>query len=151
MRSRLPMLALAAALAFPPGAAHAADYAVKMLNKGAAGAMVFEPAFLALEPGDSVTFVPTDKGHDAASIDGMMPDGAAPFAGKINQEITVVFEVPGAYGVKCVPHYGIGMVALFVVGDPGNVAEAAAVTHPGKAKQVFAALFGELATALASR
>ena len=151
MRSRLSTLALTAALALPLAAAHAADYEVKMLNKGAAGAMVFEPAFLALAPGDSVTFVPTDKGHDAASIAGMMPDGAAPFAGKINQEITVVFDVPGAYGIKCVPHYGMGMVALFVVGEPDNVAAAAAVKHPGKAKQVFAALFDELATTLASR
>lgn len=151
MRSRLSTLALAAALALPLAAAHAADYEILMLNKGAAGAMVFEPAFLALEPGDRVTFVPTDKGHDAASIDGMMPDGAAPFAGKINQEITVTFDIPGVYGVKCVPHYSMGMVALFVVGEPNNVAEAAAIKHPGKAKHVFAALFDELATALASR
>lgn len=151
MRSRLSTLALAAALAFPLASAHAADYEIRMLNKGAAGAMVFEPAFLALAPGDSVTFVPVDKGHDAASIDGMLPEGAAPFAGKINQEITVTFDVAGVYGVKCIPHYGMGMVALFVVGEPDNVAAAAAVKHPGKAKHVFAALFDELATTLASR
>jgi pseudoazurin len=122
-----------------------------MLNKGAAGAMVFEPAFLQLEPGDSVTFLPTDKGHDAVSIKGMVPEGAEPFAGKMNQAITVAFDTPGVYGVKCVPHYGMGMVALFVVGEPGNVAEAAAVRHPGKAKVAFAGLFEELATQLASQ
>jgi pseudoazurin len=145
------MLGLAAALAMPIAAAQAADHQVKMLNKGAAGAMVFEPAFLELAPGDSVTFLPTDKGHDAVSVKGMLPEGAEPFAGKMNQEITVVFDVPGVYGVKCVPHYGMGMVALFVVGEPGNFAEAAAVKHPGKAKVAFAAMFDKLATQVAGQ
>jgi pseudoazurin len=150
MKSRLWILGITAALVMPL-AAEAADYEVKMLNKGAAGAMVFEPAFLQIEPGDSVTFVPTDKGHDAVSIKGMVPEGAEPFAGKMNQEITVVFDTPGVYGVKCVPHYGMGMVALFVVGEPSNLDEALAVRHPGKAKVAFAAMFDELATQLASQ
>jgi hypothetical protein len=45
----------------------------------------------------------------------------------------------------------MGMVALIVAGDPGNVAEATAVKHPGKAKVAFAGLFEELATQLASQ
>jgi pseudoazurin len=150
MNSKLWMLGIVTALAVPL-AAEAADYEVKMLNKGAAGAMVFEPAFLEVEVGDTVTFVPTDRGHDAVSIKGMVPDGAEPFAGKLNQQITVTFDTPGVYGVKCVPHYGMGMVALIVAGDPANVAEAAAVKHPGKAKVAFAALFEELDTQLAAR
>ena len=149
MKPRLWMLAVAAALTMPL-AAEAADHQVMMLNKGAAGAMVFEPAFLEIEVGDSVTFVPVDKGHDAVSIKGMVPDGAEPFKGKINQEITVVFDAPGVYGVKCVPHYGMGMVALIAAGDV-NLDAALAVKHPGKAKQAFAAMFDELATRLASR
>jgi hypothetical protein len=43
------------------------------------------------------------------------------------------------------------MVALLVAGEPGNVEEAAAVRHPGKAKVAFAGLFEELATQLAAR
>ena len=39
------------ALALP---AAAADFEVHMLNKGAAGAMVFEPAFVKVAPGDTV-------------------------------------------------------------------------------------------------
>ena len=68
-----------------------------------------------------------------------------PFVGKVNQDIAVTFDKPGVYGVKCLPHYGMGMVALVVVGTPANKDEAMAVTHPGKAKQVFATLFGKLA------
>jgi plastocyanin len=59
-------IALAAAIltmfAMP---AMAANFEVRMLNKGEAGAMVFEPALTKVAVGDTVTFVPTDKGHDA--------------------------------------------------------------------------------------
>lgn len=150
MKPMLWALGLSAALLMPLGA-NAADYEIKMLNKGAAGIMVFEPAFLQVEVGDSVTFVPTDKGHDAVSIKGMIPDGAEPFAGKMNQEITVVFDTPGVYGVKCAPHYGMGMVALIAAGEPTNLEAAGTVKHPGKAKQAFAGLFDELNTRLASQ
>ena len=78
------------------------------------------------------------------SIKGMLPPDATPFVGKINQDIAVTFDKPGIYGVKCLPHYGMGMVALVVVGTPANLDDAKAVTHPGKAKQVFATLFGKL-------
>jgi pseudoazurin len=126
------------------GAAAAAEIEVKMLNKGSDGVMVFEPSLVKIEPGDTVKFVSTDKGHNAETINGMLPEGAAPFVGKVNQDIAVSFDKPGVYGVKCLPHYGMGMVALVVVGTPANQDEARAVSHPGRAKQVFATLFGKL-------
>jgi len=126
------------------GAAAAAEIEVKMLNKGSDGVMVFEPSLVKIEPGDTVKFVSTDKGHNAETINGMLPEGAAPFVGKVNQDIAVSFDKPGVYGVKCLPHYGMGMVALVVVGTPANQDDAKAVTHPGKAKPVFATLFGKL-------
>ncbi len=129
------------ALTFP---AAAAELEIKMLNKGAEGAMVFEPSLLKIAPGDAVKFVPTDKSHNAESIAGMLPEGARPFVGKVNQEVTVTFERPGVYGIKCLPHYGMGMVAMIVVGAPANETEAKAVTHPGRAKTVFGTLFGRL-------
>jgi pseudoazurin len=121
--------------------AFAAEHEVKMLNKGADGIMVFEPAFLKIALGDAVHFVATDKGHDVLSIDGMTPAGTAPFAGKMNEDLTVAFDTPGVYGYKCKPHYGMGMVGLVVVGDPVNLAEASAVPQKGKAKQQFEKLF----------
>ena len=123
------------------GAAMAADIEVKMLDKGAAGLMVFEPALVKVAPGDTVKFVPVSKGHNVETIDGMLPDGAAPFTGKINEAVTVTFDKPGIYGFKCKPHYGMGMVGMVVVGTPANGDTAKAVKHPGKAKQVFATLF----------
>ena len=56
--------------------ARAAEHEVQMLNKGPEGQRNwFEPALLRIEPGDTVRFVPTDKGHNSASV--VVPDGAA--------------------------------------------------------------------------
>ena len=108
-------------LMFAAMPAMAANFEVKMLNKGEAGLMVFEPALTKVAVGDTVTFVPTDKGHDAQSIADILPDGAEAFKGKMGQEVVVTFTVPGAYGIKCTPHFTMGMVALVVVGDdPAN-------------------------------
>ena len=128
--------------------ASAEEHEVKMLNKGANGAMVFEPALVKIAPGDTVRFVPTHKTHNAESIAGMAPSGTEPFKGAINKAISVTFTTPGVYGYKCLPHYGMGMVGLVVVGEPAaNLVEAQAVTHPGKAEQIFKTLFEELKAA----
>nr|WP_255648046.1 pseudoazurin [Ensifer sp. IC4062] len=139
-------MAAAAVLAALTGTASAADFEVRMLNKGAEGAMVFEPAFVKVNPGDSVTFVPTDKGHNVETIKDMIPDGATAFKSKMNETYKVTFDVPGVYGVKCAPHVGMGMVAAVVVGDaPANVEKVKAVKLPKKARErLDAALAGAL-------
>jgi len=124
--------------------AMAADVEVQLRNKGTDGMMVFEPSIVKIAPGDTVHFVPSDKGHNVMSIEGMAPNGAMPFQGKMNEEMTVKFDQAGIYGIECKPHYGMGMVGLIVVGDPQNVAEAKAVLQKGKAKQHFEKLFQEL-------
>lgn len=134
-----------AILALAAGAADAADHQVKMLNKGEKGAMVFEPAFIKAAPGDTVTFVPADKSHNAEAIKDMVPDGAEMFKGKLSEPVTVTVSVEGVYGVKCTPHYGMGMVALIVAGNPTNLEKAKAVKHPGKAKKAFEELFAQAA------
>jgi len=149
------VFALAAAAALTAGLAavpaFAADHEVKMLNRGAAGVMVFEPAFLEVQPGDSVTFVPTDRSHNAESIDGMLPAGAEAFKGAMNKAVTVTFEAEGIYGYKCKPHVAMGMVGVVVVGDPsGNLAEAAQAKLPGKAKKVMAGLLEEAESKVAA-
>ncbi len=123
------------------GGAQAAEHEILMLNKGEKGAMVFVPDMVKAAPGDTIRFVPTDKSHNAEAIKGMLPDGAELFKSKINEEFTIKLTARGLYGIKCTPHYGMGMVALILVGDPVNLEAAKAVTHPGKAKKVFADLF----------
>lgn len=132
---------LSAAAWLGPGSAVAAEHEIKMLNKGEAGIMVFEPAFLEIAPGDTVHFRAVDKGHNAASVDGMIPEGGATWKGGLNKDVTVTLDVDGVYGVRCVPHYPMGMVALIVVGDPSvNLEAAKLVKHRGKAKQRMAEL-----------
>ena len=140
---KLPLIAAAIALLSIAGAANAEEHVVQMLNKGEKGSMVFQPAFVRAVPGDTIKFVPTDKSHNAESIKGMIPDGAEAFKGKPNAEIAVTVTQEGVYGVKCAPHYGMGMVALIVVGKPVNLEAAQAVKQIGKAKPVFAELFAE--------
>ena len=127
--------------------AQAKQWEVKMLNKGTSGGMmVYEPGFLAIQPGDTVKFVATTRGHNAESIAGMIPNGATPFKGRINEEIVVKFTRPGLYGYKCLPHLGMGMVGLIQVGKPVNKAEvaAAAAKLPGMSKKVMTQLLARV-------
>ncbi|MGJ8626353.1 MAG: pseudoazurin [Sulfitobacter sp.] len=111
-------LITSAALIITLGGAVAAEtFEVKMLNKGEGGTMIFEPAGLRIAAGDTVKFIAAKKGHNAESIDGMAPEGAESFAGKINEEIEVTLTEPGFYGVKCKPHFAMGMVMVIAVGD----------------------------------
>jgi pseudoazurin len=123
----------------------AAEHEIRMLNKGAAGIMVFEPAFLEIAPGDTIHFRAVDKGHNAASIDGMVPEGGATWKGGLSKDVSVTLEAEGVYGVRCVPHYAMGMVALIAVGDPSvNLATAQEVKQTGRAKQRMAELLARL-------
>jgi len=149
---KMIVLAVAAVLVTMAGGAFAAEVEVKMLNKGAEGGMmVFEPALVKIAPGDTVKFIATDKGHNVETIKGMLPADAAPIAGKSGEDLAVTFDKPGVYGVKCLPHYGMGMVAMIVVGTPANLDEAKAAPQIGKAKQVMAGLFDKLAAQTAQK
>lgn len=94
------------------------EHRVQMLNKDGEGRrMQFEPAFLKIAPGDTVIFVPTDKGHNSEIIADALPAGGEAWKGKINEEISVTLTVEGLYGYKCLPHFGMGMVGLIQVGE----------------------------------
>lgn len=119
-------------------AATAETFEVQMLNRSDRGAMVFEPASLRIAVGDTVKFIPTDRGHNAETVEGMLPEGAEPFSGAMNGEIDVTFTEEGFYGVRCKPHFGMGMVMAIAVGDettaPDDFLEG---RLPKKAKAAF--------------
>nr|USU32516.1 pseudoazurin [Methylobacterium sp. OTU13CASTA1] len=125
--------------------ATAAEFTVKTLDSGADGMMVLEPALVKLAPGDSIRFAPTDKGHNAELIKGMAPEGAATFKTVVGKEEVVTFDKPGVYGIKCAPHYIMGMIGLVVVGDqPANLDAAKAVPHGKIATKRFEPLFAKV-------
>ncbi|MDD9725189.1 pseudoazurin [Roseovarius sp. SK2] len=111
------MRLLTALITLLPSIAYAETHEVKMLTRGDTGAMLYEPAHLQIAPGDTVRFLATQRGHNAASIPEMLPEGAQRFIGKIDEEISVSFEIKGRYGIKCSPHYAMGMVMIIDVGD----------------------------------
>jgi pseudoazurin len=127
----------------------AADFTVNMVNKDSEGrAMQFEPAFLAVAPGDTVTFKAVDKGHDSESIAEGIPTGAEGWKGKISQDVTVTLTQPGLYAYKCTPHFALGMVGLIQVGDDtSNLDAIKAAKLPSKAKARMDELIGQIGAA----
>ena len=122
-------------------------FEVLMLNKDPDNSkkkMVFSPSLLKVAVGDTVSFLPEDKGHNSEIIKGMLPDGAEAWKGKINKQVDVTFTVPGFYGYQCKPHANMGMIGLIVVEGDGmldNLEDARGVKHRGKAKKAWKALW----------
>ena len=131
---------------------HAATYEVKMYNKdpeNKKNRMVFIPRVLKVKPGDTVKFISSNPGHNSQSIKGMIPDGATKWKSKIGKDFEVTLQIPGVYGYKCTPHYGIGMVGLVVVeGDnwKSNLEKAKKAKKVGKSKKIFKEIWTEVAT-----
>lgn len=129
-KSSITLLAISMSLI--AGLAHAAEYEVKMLNSGSEGFMVFEPAVLSVEVGDTVNFVATDMAHNSASIPGMIPDGAAAWDGELSKDIAVTFEQPGVYAYQCTPHAMMAMVGVINVGQGAENLAAVKAAAAGK-------------------
>ena len=129
------------------GTAHAADISVDMLNKRDDGAkMVYSEDISRIDVGDSITWLPTSKGHNVEFIAG--PDGwDAPKKSKLSKEVTITFDTPGVYLYQCTPHKSMGMIAIVIVGeaDPKVVKDRLKdVKVKGKSKKKLKALLGEL-------
>ena len=108
---------------------------------------IFLPHLAVIDPGQTVLFKSVDKGHNSASAQGMIPDGAEGWKGKISNDIEVTFTQPGVYGYVCTPHMAIGMVGVVVVQGEGmldNLEAAKAVKQRGKAKKIFGEIWDEM-------
>ncbi|MEO0622146.1 MAG: pseudoazurin [Pseudomonadota bacterium] len=146
---RTLVLSTAALSVLPRRIAFAASHDVQMLNKDPDDPkkrMVFYPRILTVQPGDTITFIPADKGHNSESIKGMVPDGGDTWKGKINKEISITPTKPGFYGYHCTPHATVGMVGLIIVEGDGKLANldaAKKVKHRGRAKKVWDEIWAE--------
>lgn len=121
------------------------SHKIEMLNKSGNQKFVFSQEIVRISVGETVTFVPTTKGHNAISVNGMLPEGADKFKTPYNKESKITFDVPGIYGIKCAPHVGAGMVALIVVGEvPETQINAAKIKLPKKAKTKMQTLLSEI-------
>ena len=122
-----------------------ADITVDMLNKRDDGAkMVYSEDISRVDVGETIIWLPTDKGHNVEFIAG--PDGfEIPKKSKLNKEYSFTFEVPGVYLYQCTPHKGLGMIALVVVGgDTSNKDGVAGAKTLGKSKKILPELINQL-------
>ena len=137
-------LLLALSFALPTGVL-AADTTIEMLNKRDDGAkMVYSEDIARIDVGDTITWVPTDKGHNVEFIAG--PDGwDAPKKSKLNKEVAITFDTPGVYLYQCTPHKSMGMIAMVVVGDDtSNLDAIAGAKALGKSKKKLKELVAEM-------
>lgn len=127
------------------GEALAKEHVVKMINDNGNGQfMVFEPDYIKADPGDTVKFVAVDKFHNAETLTEIWPEGAEPFKGEMSKDVVLKVEKEGVYGIKCLPHYPLGMMALVVVGDPVNASQVSAFKPPAMGQKRFDAMVGKL-------
>lgn len=108
--AKLQVIGLIAALMSISGAALADETIVT------AKATAFDPMVVFIKPGDTVKWT-TMAGHDTASVQGMIPEGAQSWQSKLGEEFNVTLDKEGAYIYKCTPHMGLGMVGAIVVGE----------------------------------
>jgi pseudoazurin len=135
-------LVLAATL-FMSVPAFAADMTIEMLNKDSDGnKMIYSEEIARVDVGDTITWVPTDKGHNVEMI--ASPNDME-LKSKNGKEVQVTFEQPGIYYYWCTPHKGMGMIGLVVVGgDTSNKDQIAKAKAMGKSKKKLKNLLGEL-------
>ena len=128
---KLHFLLIAAFLSTP---SLAAEVAIEMLNKDADGnKMVYSQELVKIEVGDTVTWLPSSKGHNVEMISS---PNKMKFKSKNIKEAKITFEVPGLYLYWCTPHKGMGMIGLVVVGgDISNADTVAKAKVRGKSKK----------------
>jgi pseudoazurin len=68
--------------------------------------------------GDTVKFLPTDGGHNAASL--FTPEGGTTWKGEINKEVSVTIKKEGVYIYSCDPHKTLAMVGVIQAGNATN-------------------------------
>tara|TARA_Y100001954_G_scaffold129922_1_gene139006 strand:+ start:185 stop:601 length:417 start_codon:yes stop_codon:yes gene_type:complete len=121
----------------------AADMTIEMLNKDADGnKMVFSEEIVRIGVGDTVTWVPTDKGHNVEMVSS--PNDMK-FKSKNNKEVSLTFEQTGIYYYWCTPHKGMGMIGLILVGeDKSNFDQVSKAKALGKSKKKLQRLLDEL-------
>lgn len=145
----LPTLFVALVVAFGfvmiSNHAKADDMSIDMLNKRDDGAkMVYSADIANIDAGDTITWLPTSKGHNVHFIAG--PEGwDLPKKSKNNKEVAITFDTPGMYLYQCTPHASMGMIAIVIVdGDTSNKDDIAKAKVRGKSKKKLKKLLAEL-------
>ena len=124
----------------------AEDTTVEMLDKLGKRNMVFSQEIVRINPGDTVFWKATDKGHNVQFISkNGVPEGVEKFKSKIGKDTEYTFTIPGIYAYWCVPHKTMGMIGFVIVGDDlSNLDLIKKVKFIGKSKKIAKALIAEI-------
>ena len=131
---------------FLPKIAVAEDTTIEMLDKLGKRNMVFSQEIVRINPGDTVFWKATDKGHNVQFIfKNGVPEGVEKFKSKIGKDTEYTFTIPGIYAYWCVPHKTMGMIGFVIVGDDlSNLDSIKKVKFIGKSKKIAKALIAEI-------
>ena len=121
----------------------AADISIEMLNKDSSGnKMIYSKEIAKIDVGDTVTWLPTSKGHNVEMI--ASPNDME-VKSKNGKEVKITFDTAGIYYYWCTPHKGMGMIGLVVVGgDLSNIDDIAKAKAVGKSKKKLKTLLASL-------
>ena len=125
--------------------AYADNITLEMLNKRDDGQkMVYSLDVANIDVGDTIKWLPTNKGHNDEFLGG--PEGFdLPAKSGLNKEVSITFDKPGVYLYVCTPHKVMGMIALVVVGDDVSNKDAISkVKMMGRGKKKLAELLGQI-------
>ena len=124
----------------------AEDTTVEMLNKLDKRKMVFSQEIVRINPGDTVFWKSTDRGHNVEFISkNGVPDGVEKFKSKVGKDTEFTFTIPGIYAYWCVPHKTLGMIGFVIVGeDLSNLDVIKKVKFIGKSKKIAKTLIAEI-------
>ena len=131
---------------FLPKIAVAEDTTIEMLDKLGKRNMVFSQEIVRINPGDTVFWKATDKGHNVQFISkNGVPEGVEKFKSKISKDTEYTFTIPGIYAYWCVPHKTMGMIGFVIVGDDlSNLDLIKKVKFIGKSKKIAKVLLAEI-------
>ena len=124
----------------------AEDATVEMLDKLKKRKMVFNQEIVRIDPGDTVFWKATDRGHNVEFISkNGVPDGVEKFKSKVGKDTEFTFTIPGIYAYWCVPHKTLGMIGFVIVGDDlSNLDSIKKVKFIGKSKKIAKGLIAEI-------
>ena len=123
----------------------AANVEIEMLNKQGKESMVYSQKIVRVNPGESILWKASSKGHNVEFIKGGVPEGVEKFKSKFNKDVEYKFDIPGIYAYWCTPHKTMGMIGFVVVGDDkSNLEDIKKLRFSGKSKKLAKELFNSL-------
>ncbi len=123
----------------------AENQTIDMLNKSGKEFMVFSKKIVKINPGDTVYWKATSKGHNVEFIKGGVPEGVDKFRSPLNKDTEYKFTIPGIYAYWCTPHKGMGMIGFVLVGnDKSNLDAIKKIKFLGKSKKIATELINSL-------